>query len=607
MSPGPRVSLGWWMGSRLAAARRAWRRRLGTALVIVVLVATVAGAELIVNSQAGHRELITEQFDNRHTTATRFVEAYVEQILVKQRRLGASVLKGRVSVDRFSEIAEQNLFTSAILLDAEGQLLAVSPPDGKKLGTPVGMRYSYLRLALGGMSTVSDVVTSTSRREPVIDFAVPFRAGTGRRVLSSGYAISDTPLQPFLVGSLSTYRTANVYLVDSGGTVIASDMPDRVGTLLERSAPALVTTMQAQPTGVFSDGERRQHYVSGPVKGTGWRLVFVLNTDELYETFTTAQARTPWAALFGFLLMALTMIGLFTRALAGRIQAEGAHAQQEAILDTAGDAFIGMDATGLIIEWNIAAARLLGWARSEALGQPVSRLMIPPRDRDRHAAGLRQFLDTGIAHLPQHPILLTAQHRDGHLIPVELTVSRSQWQDTWRFHGFMRDITERLEHENQLSNLALTDSLTGLANRRAFLDRLDQAHARSRRHHTRLAVLYADVDQFKGINDTYGHAAGDAILRDVGDRLRTLFRTEDTIGRLGGDEFAIVCEDFDASFEDLKERVRQALAVPYSFRGQPILATVSVGIAMPSITETAGHLLERADRLMYEAKAAHRS
>jgi diguanylate cyclase (GGDEF)-like protein/PAS domain S-box-containing protein len=575
--------------------------------VIAVLVVTVASGEMIANSQAGRRQLITERFNNRHTTATRFVEAYVEQILIRQRQLGDSVLQRAISVDRFDEIAKQNLFSSAILLDADGQLLAVSPPDSKKLGTPVGRRYAYLRLALGGIPTVSDVVTSTSRREPLIDFAVPFRAGTGLRVLSSGYAISDTPLQPFLVGALSTFRTAKVYLVDSGGTVIASDVPDSVGTLLERSAPALVDSMREQPTGAIGSGERRQHYVSGSVKGTGWRLVFVLDTAELYETFPAAQVRTPWAALFGFLLMALVMIGLFTRALAGRVQAEGEHARQEAILDTAADAFIGMDATGLITEWNIAASRLLGWARAEAIGQPVARLMIPPRDRDRHTAGLRQFLDTGITCLPQHPIMVTAQHRDGHFIPVELTVSRSQWQGTWRFHGFMRDITERLEHENQLSDLALTDSLTGLANRRAFLDRLDQAHARSRRHRTRLAVLYADVDQFKGINDTYGHAAGDAILRDVGDRLRALFRTEDTIGRLGGDEFAIVCEDFDNSFDDLRDRVRQALAVPYLFRGQPILATVSVGVAIPSISETAAQLLERADSLMYEAKAAHRT
>jgi diguanylate cyclase (GGDEF)-like protein/PAS domain S-box-containing protein len=306
-----------------------------------------------------------------------------------------------------------------------------------------------------------------------------------------------------------------------------------------------------------------------------------------------------------FVLMALGIVILFVRALTGRAQAEDDHARQEAILDTTSDAFIGMDDRGVVIDWNTAASRLLGWTRDEALGQPVSTLMVGPRDRQAHSAGLRSFLETGIPRLPAHPINLTAQHRHGHEIPIELTVSRTHWQGTWRFHAFMRDITERLEHERQLQTMALTDPLTGLANRRAFMDNLDQAHARAKRHGTRLAVLYADVDHYKSINDTYGHAAGDAILTQMAERLRGHFRTEDTIGRLGGDEYAVVCEDFTTPAESLVERLRVVLAMPYNFRGQPIPATVSVGMASPQDEETAEHLLERADSIMYRAKAVN--
>ena len=172
------------------------------------------------------------------------------------------------------------------------------------------------------------------------------------------------------------------------------------------------------------------------------------------------------------------------------------------------------------------------------------------------------------------------------------------------------DITRRelveaalLTREQELHRMALTDSLTGLANRRAFIDQLDQAHARALRHHTPVSVLFCDVDHFKTINDTWGHAAGDAVLKQVAHRLREQFRTEDTVGRLGGDEFAVICEDESASPEVLLDRARDALAPPYSVPGHLIAVTVSVGTAAPRHGESSAQVLERADSAMYVAKA----
>jgi diguanylate cyclase (GGDEF)-like protein len=158
------------------------------------------------------------------------------------------------------------------------------------------------------------------------------------------------------------------------------------------------------------------------------------------------------------------------------------------------------------------------------------------------------------------------------------------------------------EREEQLHVMALTDSLTGLANRRAFMDQLDQSHARAARHLSPVCVLFGDVDQFKAINDTYGHAAGDAVLGQVADRLRGHFRVGDTVGRLGGDEFAVICEDGSSFTQVLLDRLRDVLSAPYSFRGESILATVSVGMASPQPGETSAQLLERADTTMYLAK-----
>jgi diguanylate cyclase (GGDEF)-like protein len=176
------------------------------------------------------------------------------------------------------------------------------------------------------------------------------------------------------------------------------------------------------------------------------------------------------------------------------------------------------------------------------------------------------------------------------------------------------DITRRelveaalLDREEELHTMALTDSLTGLANRRAFMDQLEQSHARACRHSSPVWVLFFDVDHFKTINDTYGHAAGDTVLKEVAARLRDQFRTEDTVGRLGGDEFAIVCEDESATTEVLLDRARDALAAPYILPGGDLIAvTVSIGIASHREGENTSEMLERADGAMYQAKATRR-
>jgi diguanylate cyclase (GGDEF)-like protein len=118
-----------------------------------------------------------------------------------------------------------------------------------------------------------------------------------------------------------------------------------------------------------------------------------------------------------------------------------------------------------------------------------------------------------------------------------------------------------------------------------------------------VTVLFCDIDHFKTINDTFGHAAGDAVLCEVATRLQQHFRAEDTVGRLGGDEFAVICEDGSGFTEVLLDRVRDVLGVPYAIAGQLIAATVSVGMASPRDGETSAQLLERADSTMYVAKA----
>jgi diguanylate cyclase (GGDEF)-like protein len=178
-----------------------------------------------------------------------------------------------------------------------------------------------------------------------------------------------------------------------------------------------------------------------------------------------------------------------------------------------------------------------------------------------------------------------------------------------RWLELRREVRRRQDLEAELQHQAFYDTLTGLPNRALFLDRLGHALARTRRVDEGLAVLFLDLDDFKLVNDSLGHAAGDELLRGVAQRLTTSLRPGDTAARFGGDEFTVLLEQVADAKEAaaIAERLRVALAVPLSVAGRSLVAGVSVGLAGSFVGEdaaTASALLQAADLALYQAKAA---
>lgn len=164
---------------------------------------------------------------------------------------------------------------------------------------------------------------------------------------------------------------------------------------------------------------------------------------------------------------------------------------------------------------------------------------------------------------------------------------------------------ERKQAELRLQHLALHDALTGLPNRELFRDRLDTALVRAQRQQSRMAVLYVDLDEFKEVNDGFGHAIGDLLLRQVAERLTSCVRESDTVARIGGDEFVVVLDAIHTP-EDavlVAEKIRAALAGPFELARHRVLVSSSIGIALHPEDGTDGEaLLRRADAAMYEDK-----
>lgn len=279
----------------------------------------------------------------------------------------------------------------------------------------------------------------------------------------------------------------------------------------------------------------------------------------------------------------------------------------QTLIDTALDAVVMIDAGGRVTGWNPQATRIFGWTRDEIMGRPIHELIIPARHRQGHAAGMERFLAGGAGGSFLNRIVeTTALHRDGHEFTVELAIAAVMADGKPEFNAFIRDITERKRAEAELRELAATDYLTGLANRRHFIARMTEEMARlQRRHSLHTAVLALDLDHFKRVNDTHGHAAGDAVLKHFAALVRDALRKIDTVGRIGGEEFAIILPGATVSeARGFAERLRQKVAATSLMGdGKAISITVSIGIAaMQTNDVTADTALIRADGALYRAK-----
>ncbi|MDQ3945181.1 MAG: diguanylate cyclase, partial [Actinomycetota bacterium] len=275
-----------------------------------------------------------------------------------------------------------------------------------------------------------------------------------------------------------------------------------------------------------------------------------------------------------------------------------------AVIETAGDAFVGMDDAGRVTVWNRQAELTFGWSREEATGQPVAKLIIPLRFRSSHRQGIRRFLTTGKTAILGERLELCAVSRDGREFPVELSVWATEVGSTYAFSAFVHDISRRKDLEAELIKQALHDPLTGLANRTLLIDRIDHALARGGRDGSGNTVLFLDLDGFKTVNDSLGHAVGDKLLIAVAERLASGLRPTDTIARLGGDEFAILLEDTETEAAiRIAERLLTELTVPMAVDGRQMFARASIGIATGGAgARAADELLRDADLAMYMAK-----
>jgi diguanylate cyclase (GGDEF)-like protein/PAS domain S-box-containing protein len=276
------------------------------------------------------------------------------------------------------------------------------------------------------------------------------------------------------------------------------------------------------------------------------------------------------------------------------------------LLEKMPDGVLVCDAGGRIVFANRWAGRLTGYSRQELLGHPIE-LLVPGRYRASHRAHRRGYIaaHTGPRSMGDAEHDFRVRRKDGTEFSADIALGPIRALGGPQTVVVVRDITERRNLETALEHQALHDPLTGLANRTLFFDRLNQAIFSGRRDRRRVALVMLDVDGFKAVNDAYGHATGDELLKAMAARLRRGLRATDTAARLGGDEFALILPRIAGreAAERLVGKQMRALRASYSVRPRPIRIGVSGGAALfPDDGDDADKLMRHADAAMYSAK-----
>ncbi len=379
----------------------------------------------------------------------------------------------------------------------------------------------------------------------------------------------------------------------------------------------------AGKSGVISAEDYRGHQVVvayRPVGRTGLGMVLKLDRAELYLPIKR-QLRYVLPMILLLVCVGMFILNWLVAPLLRKLvqsEEETRHINAElsnsetrlrAIFDSVDDGIVTINSTGVIESFNPAMVRIFGYQPEEVIGRNISMLMQEPA-RSAHDDYIGRYLDTRQAHIIGTGREVEALRKDGTSVPIELRISEMRLGTGQLFIGTLRDISARKQAERRIMHLATHDPLTDLPNPTLLNDRLEQAIAKAGRRNGKVAVLYLDLDDFKMINDTHGHACGDQLLVEVTKRITGVLRNEDTVARQGSDEFIVALPEV-AELMDVREvaqKLLDVLAMPYLIRGCQLNTTASIGIGLyPENSTDAPTLIRRSDAAMYCAKKAGRN
>ena len=266
------------------------------------------------------------------------------------------------------------------------------------------------------------------------------------------------------------------------------------------------------------------------------------------------------------------------------------------------DSVVVTDLQGIIIDWNTGSETLYGYFKEEVIGQPVNMLHVPD-DSER----ITSEVISAVEKFGKWSGEVRMLHKDGRIGWIESMCVPFYDENDHMIGalGINRDITDRIKESERINHLAHYDYLTNIPNRYLLLDRVTHLIEQSERNESIFALLYIDLDNFKTINDTKGHAFGDQILKETALRLKQSIRNSDTIARIGGDEFVVLLEKIanKNDVEAMTKALTKSLDGAFTVNDEEFKISCSIGVALyPNEGTTTDALLAAADEAMYQVK-----
>ncbi len=498
---------------------------------------------------------------------------YVDMVHPDDREESLAVVRAAVAAGGSYEIEHRIIRTDGRVRDVRGRGRAELDPV---TGAPA--------LLMGSIQDITDANIASAELQRSRDLF----AG----VLDAATELSVIGVDPD--GLITVFNTGAERMLGYSAAEMIGTSPERLHDPVEISKRAVELGVESG-FGVFLTLAAR-----GTPDTRQWTYV-TRDGRRLQAMITVTAMRTPDGVITGYIKIGADVTE--------RLRAQAALAESESLFrDTFEFAPNGMmlvgldaDAPGRLLKVNPALGRLTGYSEAELLGMWLADLTHPD-----HAQLVADRL-TALA--DDAPVIASVErhwrHANGHDLWVQASVSPRRYDGQLYVIAQVEDITARKQAEAKLTQQALHDWLTGLPNRVLLMDRIEHALAASRRSRHLVAVMYLDLDGFKAVNDTAGHAAGDQLLVDVADRLRRTVRPGDTVARLGGDEFVVVCTELhDSAATAIATRIQGALLIPHVFGGHSFVVTASIGISLSAAGSDAEQMLREADDAMYTAKDA---
>lgn len=325
--------------------------------------------------------------------------------------------------------------------------------------------------------------------------------------------------------------------------------------------------------------------------------------DFLYRPEVGVDLRKVQQWISVLMLVAIVVVGVLVYVATLNRRLARSQAWLGSLIENAPSALLVLNEEAEVLDWNEQAEEIFGWKKEEVMGRSIYDFLIPGPDLEQVKSALKNMMQTGEVTLSKNWNLT----KHGARILCDWRNVKPQ---SHMMICMAQDVTERAKLEESLREMAHTDALTGVANRTLFFEKFEQSILLAKRQQEKVAMLFIDLDDFKVVNDRYGHEVGDVVLCEVVQRIRMAIREADLLARIGGDEFVLMlydCPEVDKA-RQVAEKVLSVLANPVKVAGIDVVIGGSIGISIfPDHGEQVTTLLKAADKAMYAVKAVSKN